>query len=76
MREYDEMSTGDFWARRKARMQNEAKKDAEWANSPIGKREAATKTANFLLTKGEGQRLTEAEEQELATALQILEATK
>ncbi len=72
MREYDQMSTGKFWADREARLRREEKEDAEYASSDLGRREAARRTCNFLSTQKMDRTLTAAEEKELAEAGNLL----
>lgn len=72
MREIDEMSTEGFWRRREEKMQVEAKTAAEYANSPLGRKEAARKLSNFLSHEAMDRKLTERENQQLAEARKLL----
>jgi len=46
MREYDEMSTGEYWERRDRRIKSEVEADKEYAASDEGKKEAARIESN------------------------------
>jgi len=47
MREYDEMSTGEFWQKREAQLRADAKAAAEYAGTPEAAAEAARKEENY-----------------------------
>lgn len=73
MRNYDEMSTGAFWADREARLAREAKEDADYADSVLGRMEAARQCISFLGAQKIDRYLTPAEEQEYDAARKLID---
>ena len=71
MRDWDDMSTGEFWAKRKREMDEDIKSDRERANSPQGKLDAAHRKLEALTAYNDGWGTTASKEDIAATQAAI-----